>query len=79
MEKAAFGVCESDGAEVLTWPEVEECEVRGLWLACTKEVSLKTRFFVFEISQLFQNRNLKILVPIPHNTPSIMGDRDKNF
>ena len=32
MEKAAFGVCESDGAEGLTWLEVEECEVRGLGL-----------------------------------------------
>ena len=30
MEKAAFGVCESDGAEGLTWAEVQECEVRGL-------------------------------------------------
>ena len=30
MEKAAFGVCESDGAEGLTWSEVEECEVGGL-------------------------------------------------
>ena len=30
MEKAAFTVCESDGAEGLTWSEVEECEVRGL-------------------------------------------------
>ena len=29
MEKAAFTVCESDGAEGLTWAEVEECEVRG--------------------------------------------------
>ena len=30
MEKAAFDVCESDGAEGLTWDEVEECEVRFL-------------------------------------------------
>ena len=30
MEKAAFNVCESDGAEGLTWGEVEECEVRLL-------------------------------------------------
>ena len=32
MEKAAFTVCESDGADGLTWAEVEECEVRGLGL-----------------------------------------------
>ena len=28
LEKAAFGVCEYDGAEGLTWLEVEKCEVR---------------------------------------------------
>ena len=32
MEKAAFTVCESDGADGLNWLEVEECEVRGLGL-----------------------------------------------
>ena len=32
MEKAAFTVCESDGADGLTWLEVEECEVGGLGL-----------------------------------------------
>ena len=30
MEKAAFTVFESDGAEGLTWSEAEECEVWGL-------------------------------------------------
>ena len=30
MEKAAFVVCESDGAEGLTWAEVADCEVRFL-------------------------------------------------
>ena len=38
MEKAAFTVFESDGAEGLTWLEVEECEVRGLGL----EISFNT-------------------------------------
>ena len=32
MEKAAFVVCESDGAEGLTWAEVADCEVRVLVL-----------------------------------------------
>ena len=27
MEEAAFVVCESDGAEGLTWAEVEDCQV----------------------------------------------------
>eukprot|EP00091_Calanus_sinicus_P004948 TRINITY_DN15306_c0_g1_i2.p3 TRINITY_DN15306_c0_g1~~TRINITY_DN15306_c0_g1_i2.p3 ORF type:complete len:103 (-),score=39.06 TRINITY_DN15306_c0_g1_i2:73-381(-) len=28
IEKAAFTVCESDGADGLTWAEVEECEAQ---------------------------------------------------
>ena len=32
MEKAAFVVCESDGAEGLTWAEVADCEVKVLVL-----------------------------------------------
>ena len=27
-ERMAFMLCESDGEEGLTWPEVEECEVK---------------------------------------------------
>ena len=32
MQKLAFVICESDGAEGVTWAEVEECEVRVLFL-----------------------------------------------
>ena len=45
------------------------------WL--NKNLPMQT--FVFAISQLKNHRNLKILVPTPHNTLVIMWGRDKNF
>ena len=66
MEKAAFTVCESDGADGLTWLEVEKCEVRGLGAWGWK--------FAFLLITCFQAHFANSGVPLPTFADFMMFD-----
>ena len=40
-ERLAFMLCESDGEEGLTWPEVEDCEVKNMYFTIFVQPSLR--------------------------------------